>query len=68
MTETIHVANVARYRITSSTQPHVGVSIQLFIATPSGEAALQPVWLPAEAAQALARALNKEVLRARSAS
>lgn len=64
--ETINVVNAARYRVTSSAKPHVGVCVEIFIASPSGERALQPFWLPPDAARALAQALIEQAGTARS--
>ena len=66
--EQLIVHNAVRYRIAASSRPHVGVSVIITVATPQGERDLPAFWLPSDAAQALARALNKEALRARSAN
>ena len=64
--EKIIVSNVARYRVTASTSPHVGVSVQITAATPQGERDLPAFWLPPDAARSLAAALVEQANKARS--
>lgn len=64
--EKINVMNAVRYRVTASTSPHVGVSVQITVATPQGERDLPAFWLPPDAARSLAAALVEQANRARS--
>ena len=66
--ESIKAAQAVQYRVVSCTTPHVGVVLEITIATPSGEQRLPAVWLAADQARKLAAALEHRATTARTLS
>ena len=55
-----------QYKVSATPRPHVGVCVEIMIATPSGERALPAFHLPPDQAKRLAAALSEQAAIARS--
>ncbi len=64
----IEAVQALQYRVLATPAPHVGVVLEITIATPAGEQRLPAFWMPAENAKELAAALARQATKARTLS
>lgn len=67
-TRKITAVNAIGYSVNATPAPHVGVLVEITIATPDGPQALPAFWLPPDQARNLARALESKATEARAVS